>query len=446
MARRRNAADSQPDRSHNPRKKWNSLTWNDLDAWAGNRSVSRGEAYQRQGRVKDLSLADDGRLLATVVGSQPYVTSAWLATKGRRHQQVESVCTCPVGVSGCKHAVAVLVDFLSMLADEREVPLAKPDDPRWSLFSDNDELYDECSDEVVDFDDNRGLVSSNVKFNKLDDLNDPSGMIADKRSEATKGRRFKRRTRAQWDQALQSHIQQKSQTELATLVWSLCERFPELREEFQERIALSEGDVDRLLSAARRELRSVTSEIGWQNHWNNEGHTPEYGRLKHRMERLVELGHCDEVFDLGRELITRGLEQVGHSHDEGETAMELAACLNVVFDALSKSTLSAADKILYAIDACLEDDYDIVGSAADKILAAQWTPTDWSQVADQLAQRLRQAPHKKSQDNFSQSYARDRISGFLAHALKAPDAEMRCCNSTKPKPAPRVVISGWSHT
>ena len=47
---------------------WGSLSWDDLDDWAGPRSVSRGRSYQRQGRVKNLAIAEDGRLLATVQG------------------------------------------------------------------------------------------------------------------------------------------------------------------------------------------------------------------------------------------------------------------------------------------------------------------------------------------------------------------------------------------
>ena len=47
-------------------KDWTSLSWDDLDRWAGGRSVSRGRSYQRQGRVHDLAISEDGRLLATV--------------------------------------------------------------------------------------------------------------------------------------------------------------------------------------------------------------------------------------------------------------------------------------------------------------------------------------------------------------------------------------------
>jgi len=200
------------------------------------------------------------------------------------------------------------------------------------------------------------------------------------------------------------------------LVWSLIQRFPELREEFRERIAISEGDVARLVAEARRELHHVASEPGWRNHWNDEGHTPDYSRLKHRLERLVEQGHCDAVAGLGREVIRCGLRQVSESHDEGETGMAVADCLPVVFQAVSRSSLTGSEKILFAIDAHLADDYDLIDAASDAILDAERSPGDWA-AAGQLAVRLQQES-AGSPGDFSRNYRRDRVSNWMVRALE----------------------------
>ena len=81
--------------SSNSKAGWTALTWDDLDRWAGSRSVARGRTYQRGGRVKDLSISSDGAL-ATVVGGERYATTVTL-TPGRKRPSLESVCTCPVG-------------------------------------------------------------------------------------------------------------------------------------------------------------------------------------------------------------------------------------------------------------------------------------------------------------------------------------------------------------
>ena len=79
MPRQGKDANPPREKGHGAAKTWSRLTWGDLEDWAGSRSVSRGQSYQRQGRVTDLVVADDGRLLATVTGTRPLcdVSMAW---------------------------------------------------------------------------------------------------------------------------------------------------------------------------------------------------------------------------------------------------------------------------------------------------------------------------------------------------------------------------------
>ena len=109
--------------------RWAALTWPDLERWAGDRSVARGRAYQRGGRVRDLALSADGRLLATVQGTERYAVAVSLQAGGKR-VRLHSECTCPVGASGCKHAVAVVAAYLQALADGTPVPATDAADRR----------------------------------------------------------------------------------------------------------------------------------------------------------------------------------------------------------------------------------------------------------------------------------------------------------------------------
>ena len=78
---------------------WSGLTWDDFDEWTDSRSVQRGRTYQRGGHVRHLGITDDGRLLADVIGSDRYVTSAW-RTNEKSRAGIESKCSCPLGISG----------------------------------------------------------------------------------------------------------------------------------------------------------------------------------------------------------------------------------------------------------------------------------------------------------------------------------------------------------
>lgn len=383
---------------------WTALTWNDLERWAGSRSVTRGRDYQRDGRVKNLTISSDGELLATVVGGERYTTTVSLAP-GRISPSLHSICTCPVGADGCKHAVAVVAEYLQALADGRDVPAADDDDPRWDeLDGEFVEIWDE--DEEDSWEDAEPI----------------------RRPRAPRKSSRKRAGAVDWDDKIEGHIRAKSRDELADLVCSLAQRFPEIREEFRERIALQEGNVERLVAETRRKIRRVTSEDAWRDPWSGGGHIPDYGQIRHRFERLLELGHADEVVSLGREFIAEGLRQVGEADDEeGETAEAFAKCLPVVFQAVTRSSLSGSERLLFAIDACLADARDAIGDACDAVLDAPTPPEDWSAAADALIRRLETSPAPKGRgigEDFSRDYERDQLTGWIGEALeKAGRAE-----------------------
>ena len=384
---------------------WTALTWDDLDRWAGSRSVARGRTYQRGGRVKDLTISNDGSLLATVVGGERYATTVILSP-GRKRPSLESACTCPVGASGCKHAVAVVAEYLQALADGRDIPVADEDDPRWA------ELESERDDRDDDWDEDEEDEAS------WEDDEEDEEPVPKARSPRRPARR--QSGAVNWDEKIEQHLRAKSPGELADLIWSLVQRFPEIYQEFRERIALQEGDVGRLVAEARREIRNVTSETAWQDEWSGEGHIPDYSKIRHRFERLLELGHADDVVSLGREFITQGLRQLGEAQDEGDTATSFAECLPVIFEAVTRSSLSGPERLLFAIDADLADDYDAIDDATETILDAAEQPQDWSVVADTLARRLKSSPARDERgatDSFSRDYKRDRITDWIATAL-----------------------------
>jgi uncharacterized Zn finger protein len=247
---------------------WAVLNWDDLAEWAGSRSVDRGRTYQKQGRVHDLAISEDGWLLATVTGGARYAVTVWYESSAKKAGAIYSRCTCPVGSSGCKHAVATVAEYLERLSVSEDIPMANQDDDRWELLA--DETGDESEDEADDLDVDAG-----------DDEEEQVYYVHRHRHSEASGRKTFKAS----NEKIRKHIETKSHDELVEMVWSFTERFPELREEFSDRIALGEGNVDRLVAKARKEIRRVASESGWQNNWRGEGHTPDYSRVKHSLER-----------------------------------------------------------------------------------------------------------------------------------------------------------------
>lgn len=214
---------------------WIALSWDDLTEWAGSRSVDRGRTYQKQRHVHDLAISKDGRLLATVTGGARYAVTVWCEASAKKDGALYSRCTCPVGSSGCKHAVAVVAEYLERLSENENTPLADRDDQRWVLLA--DETGDEDEDDADDLDMGTEEDDDEQLFYVQRHLHaKPSG----------------RKTLKASNEKIRKHIEAKSYDELVELVWTLTERFPELRGEFRDRIALGEGNVDRLVTEARR--------------------------------------------------------------------------------------------------------------------------------------------------------------------------------------------------
>lgn len=378
---------------------WTVLSWDDLAEWAGSRSVDRGRTYQKQGRVHDLAISEDGWLLATVTGGARYAVTVWHESTAKKAGAIYSRCTCPVGSSGCKHAVAVVAEYLERLSASEDTPVANQDDDRWELLA--DETGDESEDEADNLDRYTG-----------DDEGEQVYYVHRHRHPEASGRK----TLETSNEKIRKHIEAKSHDELVELVWTLTERFSELREEFRDRIALGEGKVDRLVTEARKEIRRVSSEAGWVNSWTGEGQTPDYSRVKHRLERLLELGHPDAVVRLGKELMTLGNEQIGQSNDEGETAEAVGECVPVIFQAVAASTLTPAHKLLFAIDAHLRDDYGIINDTTDVIIKMSGAKSAWSEVSDILAHRAKSPVNDN--DPYYRKYQHEHIADWLIRALE----------------------------
>jgi len=356
-----------------PKKKtrldrFSDLTWNDMEEWAGEKIVSRGKSYQRQGRVSDLAATDDGSLIAWVDGTERYVTKVKMDEDGL----LESSCTCPYAID-CKHGVAVVLEYLKRVENDRRVPKVKQGDERLQPLE--EEGWE-------------------------DELDDEGNCLS---QDDTK--------------AIDTFLKGKTKDQLIELIHELAEKYPEMAQDLADRRQILSGNVTSLITRLRREIRDISDEPGWQNYWRGEGYTPDYSGIRNKLEVLLKAGHADAMLPLGEDLVTSGTRQVEESHDEGETGMEVASCMPVVVNALDKSSLTHADKLAWAVDAVLKDQFEICDAFA-QYLCRKHPKAAWHAVADQLLARLKGLKSTKSADDFSRNYERDQISDWAIYALE----------------------------
>lgn len=347
------------------------LTWEDLRDWAGDRVVGRGKSYT--GRVADVRVTAAGALLAWVAGGHRYATLVSRTAKGK----LRSTCSCPYG-KACKHAVAVILVYLNAEKNKLKTPAAEPDDERLTILA--------------------GLA-------------DVPDAAAAANAAARAGRA---------DKAVRKHLQGLSKTALVNLLLEERNVIPELRQQLADKAELKQGNVAKLVAATRREIENAAREPGWTDQWREECHIPDYSRVKQRLENLLAAGQADAVVALGAYLMERGIQQIEQSHDEGETGMEIAEAMAVVFTAVGKSGLTTAQRLLWEIDLRLQDRYSIFDGLDGPVDAGKSSRTDWSIVADALAGRLTKMPEYPAgtEIDFTAKCEREHVLRWLLCALE----------------------------
>lgn len=354
------------------------ISWNELEDWVGSRVLQRGESYFKSGRVKNLATCPDG-LLANVEGSDDYITLVSFG-QSSNDSELNFNCTCPYGL-GCKHAVAVILTYIDLIKKGKKVPDVPSSDTRLKRLREGprrDDLED-------DFEDDEEIKETTTKT-------DPSADIA-------------------------AFLGKYSKDKLVEMILQLSSSNPTLRLELLDRSRLSNGKTNEIASSIRKEIISIMSEPSWHSHWSDEGSLADFSRVEKNLSNLFDKGAYGVILELTKFLLGRAYSYIEQCNDDGDSAGQIADCLDIGFRALKNSSLSDFEKLLFAINSQLEDDYGICRGASE-VIDVILDKDIWSQIADHFFKQLKTMKPSDKKDDFSRNYKRDRISNILAHALE----------------------------
>ena len=401
-----------------PSDPFRELSWDDLKGWAGSTIVSRGRSYQSSGSVSDLACTKDGGIIAWVDGTRRYATRVDIDG-----HELTSVCSCPYWTT-CKHAVAVVCEYLECLKQDTTVPTITDTDKRLTVL----ENIDDQDEDDGDWDDDEDDEDWDNQDGQHDEYDDDEEDDEDEDDEdVVPAQLVQKCSGKSTPDSLSSFLAQQSKDQLVALLTELAQENMAVRRMLKDRQTLTTGSVKKLLKAARAEIDGLGGEPDWE--YDRSGgvyyadSSDSYPRIRKHMEALLEKGHADEVLDLGKDLIEQGARHIEIIQDEGEAGEEIATCLDLVFRALPQSSLSAADQILWVIEAESADDYGLC-RGSESFWKQKHAAADWSAVADTLAQRLEQYPSSKGEKDekdaysFSRNYKRDGLSSRLVLALE----------------------------
>ncbi len=358
------------------------LTWDDLEEWAGSRIVARGRSYQRKGAVRELQRDEEGALVAWVAGSHLYATR--VSIEGDKDLTGE--CTCPYWTT-FKHAVAVIVEYLEMAKKRTAVGRVKANDP----------LLDELD-----------AITENDKEPLEFDVDDPDEEPDETLSDSIE-------TGQSRDTTLRTYLQEHTKAELVELLLELAKTHGEVRQSLENRRSLTTGEIRKVLKSIRSEIAAL-EEPAWESH--------HYGyqvrntdRLKAMLQALVASGQVDAAVRLGPELLAAGTQALEYEH-EGESTEAIGDCLDVLFQALDRSSLSPADRIEWVLDMALADEYELCCDGFENLWDKDYAKSDWSVVCDRLAQRLDDREQPDGNNEPSRDYRRDVIADWLIRTME----------------------------
>ena len=367
-----------------PSDPFSKLTWEDLEEWAGAVIVGRGRPYQRNGAVENLARTEGGTLVAWVRGTRRYATQVRIEGK----KSLESACTCPYWAT-CKHAVAVVLEYLECLKTASAIGEIEEDDPRLLKLEAIEDEYDE--------------------FEEFEEF------AEEEEEENVKGRSGRSKPKKSKTASLRPYLQEQTKAELVALVIELADAHDEVRQSLADRRDLASGQTDKVLQMIRREIHALEESM-WDEYGDRDP-AANAGSIKAALKGLVAAGQADAAVRLGPELLAVSSRALEHD-DEGESDAAFADCFEVIFQALDTASLSPADQIEWAIDMEQADGYSLCHAGLAHLWKRPYAKSDWSAVSDRLTRRLEAIDPDAEEDSFLLNLKRDQIADWLIRALE----------------------------
>ncbi len=287
--------------------------WTLMD-WAGAKTLSRGEKYQREGRVRSLAYGPGQTLVAWVDGSEEYATAVVY------EDGLSSECTCPIG-NDCKHSVAVVLEYQALCRKNTFVPALDAGDSRCALLAIGPVVP------VPDPPCTTSLATGRAGKRNLIMTGSSSGN--------------------------RQYFERMKKEELILLLENLVAEYPEVQKDISDRKSVATADAGPVEKALLADIKLISKKEAWSNSWTGKSQIPDYSPVRKRMNILLSMGQANMVVDAGRNLFKRGTTQIEQSNDDGETAGEIASCMDLVFVALQRSSRPDHERMLFAIPVLL---------------------------------------------------------------------------------------------
>lgn len=184
---------------------------------------------------------------------------------------------------------------------------------------------------------------------------------------------------------LTEYLQKQTKSELVSMLVELAKDFEVVDARLADRRNLATGKPEKILGRLRKTISALDDPP-----WNDRGFgapARDLDRLASLLKRLMAAGHAESAMPLGLEILTAGVRRLEWEH-EGESWDGISNCMEVLFEGVANSRLSAPEKVEWSLDLIQEDPYDLCDAGLDWLWSASFSKRDWSDIADRLEVRL----------------------------------------------------------
>jgi len=217
---------------------------------------------------------------------------------------------------------------------------------------------------------------------------------------------------------LLNYLEKQTKAQLVELLDELTRAFPDVKEFLEDRRNVRSGNASTLLKAIRQELADIREGPDWDEYeyeYDQEYQPVSFNRLKTYLQALLIAGPAEELLQVGKELINAVNFALDNYDIEGDIIDEVPACMEIVIQALPASSLSSSEKLIWAVDLELADEYEFCYNLLENIWNNANNKSDWHALADELQKRLNAIR--------SDNELRNRVTGWLISAFEQTGRE-----------------------
>ena len=211
-----------------------------------------------------------------------------------------------------------------------------------------------------------------------------------------------------------------SKDELVAFVERLAAQDAAVQRAIVEQVANAGGPTADLLSGARATIDRISANAIYEG---NEPSGGEIGRLRDRFEALIARGRADDVLLLCQRLLrhaNRAIEAMDEADDGFFRAISRA--LDVVPEALARSSKTQVEQILWLFEFEASEDYDLAPDMAD-FWDLERPAAVWNELAARIEEHLAVSEPAGPTAHLDGFHPRDGWTTLLANALRSAGRE-----------------------